>query len=214
VAVAFSPESTRLASGSGDGTVLLWDLSGRVRGGKLPAVELSPKELAAAWDDLVGADAARAHRAIWALVAARGQTTELLRRHLRPVPAAEGERVQELLKGLGSARFSERERAAKELEKAGLAMEPALRKVLESPPSLEVRRRMELILDRLAAATPPAEQVRALRAVEVLERLGTAEARRLLEGLARGAPQARLTHEARASRDRLARRAGRAGGLP
>jgi hypothetical protein len=48
--------------------------------------------------------------------------------------------------------------------------------------------------------------VRCLRAVAVLEDLGTPAARELLEGLAAGAPEARLTREAKASLRRLGRR--------
>jgi hypothetical protein len=47
------------------------------------------------------------------------------------------------------------------------------------------------------------ERVQALRAVEVLEWIGTPEARKVLEALATGAPAARLTREARASLGRL-----------
>ena len=54
------------------------------------------------------------------------------------------------------------------------------------------------------------ETVRAWRAVEVLERAGTPEARSVLAALAEGAPAARLTREARAGLKRLA--GGRAGG--
>jgi hypothetical protein len=43
-----------------------------------------------------------------------------------------------------------------------------------------------------------------LRAVEVLEHLDAAESRRLLETLASGAAEARLTQEAKASLARLA----------
>ncbi len=45
-----------------------------------------------------------------------------------------------------------------------------------------------------------------LRALEVLEHIGTAEARSLLEDLAKGVPEARLTREAKASLTRLAKR--------
>ena len=55
------------------------------------------------------------------------------------------------------------------------------------------------------AATSP-DELRALRAVEVLEHVGTPEARQVLEGLTQGAPEARLTQEAKASLERLARR--------
>ena len=50
------------------------------------------------------------------------------------------------------------------------------------------------------------EDLRALRAVEVLEKVGTPEARQVLEDLARGDPAAALTREARASLDRLGKR--------
>jgi hypothetical protein len=44
-----------------------------------------------------------------------------------------------------------------------------------------------------------------VRAVEALEHAGTAEAKALLEALAAGMPEARLTQEARATLRRLAR---------
>jgi hypothetical protein len=44
-----------------------------------------------------------------------------------------------------------------------------------------------------------------LRAVQVLERIGSPEARQILEALAKGAPGARETREAQASLSRLAR---------
>ena len=51
-----------------------------------------------------------------------------------------------------------------------------------------------------------AEEVRTIRALELLEQLGTPEARTLLQTLAKGAPNADLTREAKAILDRLERR--------
>ena len=42
-----------------------------------------------------------------------------------------------------------------------------------------------------------------MRAVEVLERIGTSEAAELLKALAKGTPAARVTKEAKASLERL-----------
>src|SRR5437763_1530012 len=82
--------------------------------------------------------------------------------------------------------------------------EAALRQAITSRPSLEVRRRVEELLARLEGATPSAEGVRTLRAVEALEHIGTREARQVLETLAKGAPETRLTREVKAALERLA----------
>jgi hypothetical protein len=49
--------------------------------------------------------------------------------------------------------------------------------------------------------------LRQLRAIEVLERAGTAQAKKILSKLAGGAPDARLTREAKAALERLTRKA-------
>ncbi len=67
-----------------------------------------------------------------------------------------------------------------------------------------MRRRIEALMEKLRAVTRP-EALRALRAVAVLEDIATPEARQLLETLAKGAPEARLTQEAKASLTRLAK---------
>jgi hypothetical protein len=63
---------------------------------------------------------------------------------------------------------------------------------------------VEALLDKLKA--PSQEVLRGLRAVELLEHIGTPEAQQLLEKAAAGLDEARLTREAKASLDRLAKR--------
>ena len=75
-----------------------------------------------------------------------------------------------------------------------------------SGPVLEVQLRLKKIRDQLTSLLLTDEALRQSRAVEVLERIGTPEARRLLDKLAGGAPGALTTASARAALDRLASR--------
>ncbi len=198
-ALAFTPDGTRLISGSSDTTALVWDLAALGRPARPPGAD----ELPALWADL-GGDAARACRAVVALVTVPDLAVPLLTQKVRPVTPPEPERLARLVADLDSDDFGVRQRATRDLEGMGELAEPALKAALAKGPSAELRRRAERLLERLAE--PPPDQWAALRAVEVLERIGTPEARRLLKELASAAPGARLTREARASLERLARR--------
>src|SRR5262249_37301580 len=69
--------------------------------------------------------------------------------------------------------------------------------------------RIEDLLQKLDGPVPSAANLRIIRAVQVLEYTDDPEARKLLEKLAQGAPTARLTQEAKAALERLAKRKGR-----
>jgi len=139
-----------------------------------------------------------------ALAAARGQGIALLRGKVRPAAAIDPRHLARLVADLDSNEFSVREKATQELQALGERAAPSLRRALEKQPSLELRRRVKELLDGLNQL--PAEQVRGIRAVEVLEHTGSLEARRILRSLAQGTPEARLTREAKASLKRLAKR--------
>jgi hypothetical protein len=94
---------------------------------------------------------------------------------------------------------------AAELAALGEGALPALPAALQGRLSVEQRRGIEEILTSLNTAGEP---VRQLRAVEMLELIGNDEARRVLETLAKGVSEARLTQEAQTSLKRLAARAG------
>jgi hypothetical protein len=82
---------------------------------------------------------------------------------------------------------------------------PALLQALTGTPSVETRERVEQILAKLDAPITDGETLRRLRAVEVLAQIGTPEARRFLQPLAGGAPEARLTQDAKVCLERLSR---------
>jgi len=124
---------------------------------------------------------------------------------LQPVAAVDAQRVKKLLADLDSERFAVRDAATKELTAMGEQLEPALRRVLESKPSLEVRNRVQAIQASLRGV-PSIPTLRTLRAIRALEDIGTTEARQILRKLADGATGARETREANKALDRLALR--------
>jgi hypothetical protein len=170
---------------------------------------LSPKALAAAWDDLAGGDAAQAFRAIASLAKFPAQSVPFLKARLKPVAPADPRRVAQLLTDLASDQAAVHQKASEELEKLGDLARKPLEKALAAKEPAKVRERIEKVLAKLDKATLSSELLRSWRAIEVLEHIGTPEARQVLQALAKGAPEHRLTEEAQASLERLARRRGK-----
>jgi RNA polymerase sigma factor (sigma-70 family) len=200
LSLAFSLDGNRLVSGGDDTLGVVWDVHGLSEAGRA-----GPDDFPALWADLASGDAAAGGRALGKLVGAREQGLAFLSERLRPAPRATPERLARVVADLDSESFAVRRRAARELEELGEVAEPALRRALASGPSAEVRRRAEGLLQKLPL-TASSERLRQYRAIEVLEALATPDARRLLETLQTGAPEALLTREARAAADRLAHR--------
>jgi WD40 repeat protein len=197
--VALSPNGSLLATGHVDTSILVWDVSARRPATQKP---LTAFELEQQWTYLGSSDARKAHEAIWGLAASPVEATEFLRQHLEPVRSIPAERLSQLLADLDSSQFTRREAASHELAELGEQAEATLTEALRALPSAESRNRIEALLAR-PRNVRKAEELRSLRALEVLDQIGTSEAGQVLRKLAEGAPDARLTREAKAS---LARR--------
>jgi WD40 repeat protein len=200
--VAFAPDSRTLFSGSADTTALVWDGKRLIKDDP-PAGDLTEAQAKDLWKDLAG-DAGKAYAAIVTLGRAPKQAMSLLQDRLKSVQGVDEARVKKLITDLESKGFKARQEATDELEKLGELAQPALQKALEKPSSLEMRRRLEKLLDQIQNdRPPPAELLQALRGVNVLERLATSDARQILERLSQGAAGARLTRHAKSAVTRL-----------
>jgi hypothetical protein len=172
------------------------------------------RDLTLLWSDLADQDARRAYRALCTLTRWPDQAVATLQERLRPAPPTTRttprltpQQIEQRVADLDSDEFSVRQKAAEELTRLGEPARPALEKFLAGKPSLDARRRAEQVLARVVSwpVTSP-ERLRELRSVEVLERIATPDARRLLEQLKLGAADADLTREAKAALERLAKR--------
>jgi WD40 repeat protein len=178
-----------------DGTGLVWDFAPAPTTGGKP----DEKQLAACWADLRD-EPAKAYAAVWRMADASPEVVvPFLGRHLRPEAAPDPARLRQLIADLNSDTFRVREKAAKELEDLGHAAAPALRKALAERPPAETVQQIERLLARKPDVASRPDQLRRLRAMQVLERLGTADARQILSDLAAGLPLAAETKEAQAA---------------
>jgi len=206
-AVAFAPDSRRLITGSSDTTILVWDV-GTLKPVPAAAVaELKEGDLETCWAELLGGDGEKAYDAILKLAGSPRWAVPYLAERIKPATPADSSKLKKLIADLDSDDFTERANAAEELEKLGELAVPALQKALtgKPQPTLEFRRRAEPMVARLQGGVLTGEQIRMVRALEVLERSATPEARHLLESLAKGAPGALVTRKGQESLERIGR---------
>jgi RNA polymerase sigma factor (sigma-70 family) len=201
-ALAFSADGSRLISGSLDTTAQVWDVSQKLRASAANSMGLESKELDTLWADLANKAAAPAFAAEQRLSTHPSQAAALAKARLKPVAGADPAAIARLIENLDSRDFATRQKATSELEQLGEQVRPALEKVLAGDVSLEVRQRVERLLKKMVGQGG-GESLRELRVVEMLELAASPEAKQALQTLAAGAPDARLTREARAALKRL-----------
>jgi Tol biopolymer transport system component len=201
--VRFAPGGRSLVSCGG----LTSGTSGEVRVWKLdlagPKEILTPKGIEKLWEGLADKDAAKAYQAVLSLGNKPWVAVPLLKQKLRPAVAVDAKKIERLIADLDSDKFKVWQAAAQELETLGEAAAPALRQALKGATSADLKLRIGVLLRRLGFLLSGPESLRMMRALEVLEQACTPEARKVLETLTKGAPEARLTTKARAAMQRL-----------
>lgn len=199
--LVFAPDGRTLATGHRDGAVVLWHVP--AFGGK----EIRAVDHERLWTDLASSSPATARSAVEGLARLGTIATALLTVRFRAQSSPADAAIGALVKALDSDAFATREAAMRQLRKHGATAEPALRRALDANPSLELRRRIEMLLPELI---PPrlelpaaGETLLGIRAIEVLERIGTADARQLLQTWSEQAGNVHLAIEARLACERL-----------
>jgi hypothetical protein len=203
--LVFSPDGKVLVSGHWDGTALLWDLAEASERYRSAATQTDAQELEACWAALKSEDAHKASAAAGKFVAGPVEAVRTMRKHLVAVQAVPPQKIRQLVADLDGNEFARRKAASEGLIDLEELAFPALQEALRANPSIEKHQRIEALLSDPYTIRSPAT-LQGVRAVEALEQIGSAEAKELLATLAGGAPEARLTQEAKASLERLSRR--------
>jgi hypothetical protein len=203
--VEFAADGKTMYSAGGTTSAYIWGLE-PASWRKAAPDSLDDKGLSQAWETLANRDAAASYEAVWHMAATGNSAVHFLRKQLKPVAPFLEKAIAKLLDDLDSGTFKVREAAMAELRKLGPSVEVELRRAALKPSSLEAGRRLQTLLAELDEPMVATAALRQLRAVEVLERLATPEARQWLKELAGGVPEARLTREAQQILGRLDRK--------
>jgi WD40 repeat protein len=197
-ALAFSRDGRKLAAGGANTTILVWEvpLPGKPQ-------RLTTMDDDSAWRDLEDMDGARAFRAVTWFVSSPEAAIRIFKARLKPKPPVDAKRISKLIEDLDSDTYAVREKATEDLAEIGLAAEEALKAATKST-SLEVKRRAEDLLRKLKGGTGLApDRLRAQRAVEILEKIGTPAAKLLLEAMLKMKIDSPLEAAIKASIERL-----------
>jgi len=170
-----------------------------------PATHADDEKLELLWTELMNADGATALDAVKSMESNGDRAVTFLRKKMSPISHLDAAAVQQLINHLDAPQYALRQRATDELSLWGSAIIKALNDAQGAPKSQEDRIRLEALVENAdnPVGTIPAA-IRWRRATRVLERIGTPEARKLLDELGKGDQDARATQQAQEALLRLA----------
>lgn len=177
-----------------DQPLYLWDVYGEVSD---PRPEPKRAELPQLWTDLDSGNGEVAFRAVRTLVQHPAAAVQLLGAKLKPVSAPKADWAAERIEQLGHHDFRTRDTAERELAAVADVIADELRQAADVAETEEASERLDRLLVR--ASGKPFDEVRTVRAVEVLENATGEDTRAVLAKLAGGVPTALLTREASAA---------------
>ena len=175
----------------------------RVGGDTRPPHVADSVSLERAWNDLVSREASASFQSEGRFTKAPAETEKLFAEKIQPAMALDPKLIQRRLADLGSNKFAIREAATQALCDQDRQVLPYLKDTLTTAVSAEARERANKILEHHLRTPIPAEQLRQVRAVMILERIGDGESKKLLKKWADGPVSALLTEEASAALRRL-----------
>jgi len=192
---ATSHDGTKMVASDTSVGIYFWNLFPHaLKGdGSLTAVEIKEH-----WQTLRELPAQPAWQSMSVLISHPAITIHFMGENLKP--RSFERRASELIDDLNHKVFARREQAEKELLSMGKGIEPFLREAAQSN-LLEQSRRAKKLLEALPEFD--LHQIRNIRAVEVLERIGSKDAKALIERLAKGPEDDPLAKEARQSIQRF-----------
>ena len=200
--MCFGPDGKTIATGHRDSSIHVWELPPELWSARCRKNSAQANDLIRLWEELAGADARQAYKAIFALAEVSEQAVEFLRERLQPSPSVSQDKLQRLIADLDSDAFATREAASRELSMMDEQVMPALNEALQTRLSVEARRRIESLVKAPRVVRSP-QKLRRLRSIQVLERSATLQALEVLETLSQGDTFARETKEAKNSLNRV-----------
>jgi uncharacterized protein (TIGR03067 family) len=158
------------------------------------------------WETL-GAMEEDSYPALWAMIDNPKASLGFLSKRIAPEKQSDPKLIRTHIANLDSGRFPARDAATKALMELGDQAAALMNEALKGSPSAEMRVRLNIVLETLSREPGPEER-RRMRAIKVVEIIGTTDAREVLQSWASGAPDSRYTKAAMDALERLKERKG------